>query len=111
MSAIDTDALKKRFARALYVIWWTDHMQDPSASYDHPLNEDAREACESAADALLPVVAEEVRKAKAEALRGAASDIEASDHHLPGMTVRDVCRGLRFRADDMEIGGSDERRR
>lgn len=64
MTTTGTDALKKRLARALYVSWWTDHMQDPSASYDHPLNEDAREACESAADALLPIVAEEVLAAQ-----------------------------------------------
>lgn len=85
MTTTDTDALKKRLARALYVIWWTDHMQDPSASYDHPLNEDAREACESAADALLPVVAEEARKAKAEALREAAENVHTGTDLNPTM--------------------------
>ena len=107
----DTDALKKRFARALYVTWWTDHMQDPSASYDHPLNEDAREACESAADALLPIVFEEVRKAKAGALREtvekrAITIPDALGYKVSAVTVEDLLDA----ADEYEIGGSDEHR-
>ena len=104
MTTTDTDALKKRFARALYVIWWTDHMQDPSASYDHPLNEDAREACESAADALLPIVAEEVRKAQAEALRETADWWAANPDADVFETDKDTRNWIRDVATEYESG-------
>lgn len=50
------------------------------------------------ATAVLPIV----KAACAEALRGAAGAIEKSDAGLPGMTVSDAVRSLRFRADDLD---------
>lgn len=114
MTTTDTDALKKRFARTLYVSWWTDHMQDPSAPYDHPLNEDAREACESAAEALLPTVAEEVRKAKAEALREMQEHHEREADKAQTIAARGIhltiADGARKRATKYETGDSDGHR-
>lgn len=99
---MNTDALTERIARALA----RQDGYDPDKHCDEWIMYGMRES----AAAVLPIIAAEVRAAKAEALRSAARDIEVSDGHLPGMTVRDVYRGLRFRADDMETGGSDEHR-
>ena len=54
------------------------------------------------ATAVLPIVEAEVRKAKAEALREAASDIVWSAETLPHMTPHDAARGLVRRANRIE---------
>ncbi|WP_347042043.1 hypothetical protein [Brachybacterium nesterenkovii] len=56
------------------------------------------------AAAVLPIVEAAVKRGQAEALRDAATGIEKSDRSLPGMTVSDAVRSLRFRADDLEGG-------
>ena len=124
MTTTDTDALIERIARALMTHECDQHEdQDECMTCDssmvtcsHPpfmycdehdtavgVGEPCPVALEHAA-AALPIVREEVRKAKAEALREAAGDIVWSAETLPHMTPHDAARGLVRRADRIESG-------
>lgn len=76
---------------------------------DRRLFEDYIGGCEPSPDAVYNAefdrfLARVRRNAQAEALREAAIGIEKSDCSLPGMTVSDAVRSLRFRADELEGG-------
>lgn len=75
MTTPNTDLMKK-IARGIYVSWWVDHMKDPSAAYDHPMNEEAREACESVASDLMSIVNAAVKEGKSAAWDECADRIE-----------------------------------
>lgn len=96
MTTTDTDALTERIRDEVYGTWVSSCCDGAVVNID--------EAAEIAAD-LAPIVAAEVRKAKAEAWDEAASHAESK----PWIT--------NFRADDLrtanpyrETGGSDDRR-
>lgn len=112
MTTTDTDALTERIARVLDPWVWTDEDDDPNtfrrlARRNNRLAE--RPASLARAAAVLPIVAAEVRKAKAEALREAArEEFQLSTNvHYQGVRVH---KRLVERAYRIETGGSDEHR-
>lgn len=124
MTTTDTDALKERIARAFYenrvaAIESDQERRSWPAWEDHE-KADADE-WRDAADAVLPIVAAEVRKAKAEALREAAENVDVGSlvdswthGAVTGLSVTnavaEVLMSLRNRATEYETGGSDDRR-
>lgn len=100
MSTTDTDALKERMARALA----KQDGYDPDNFCDEWIMYGMRES----AAAVLPIVAEEVRKAKAEALREAADILEC--HPLDEPDAAHTPNWLYGRAVEYETGDSDEHR-
>ena len=118
----DTNPLQERIARALMVHGCDQYEdQDDCATCDssvvvcshppfmycdeHDTAVDVGESCPVAlehAAAVLPIIAVEVKAAKAEALRGAAGDIVWSAETLPHMTPHDAARGLIRCADRIE---------
>ena len=106
MTTTDTDALTERIAMA-----WNECTPEQWAEIDrHRHGPGLKGLALRDAARVLPIVAEEVRKAKAEALREAAGDIVWSAETLPHMTPHDAAWGLVRRADRIETGGSDDRR-
>lgn len=126
MTTTDTDALTERIARAL-MAHECDQYEDqdecmtcdssmatcshPPFMYcvEHDTTVDVGESCPVAlerASAVLPIVAVEVRKAKAEALREAA-DAWHAEHEG---TRPDPYNWMWDRADRIETGDSDDRR-
>lgn len=115
MTATGTDALKERIARDL---WDHDNLHMSAAWRDMAWDDmggseptDERIAYILRAAAVLPIVAAEVRKAKAEALREAADSVHdnaASPYCLP--CHRDDAGLLHTIAAEYETGDSDERR-
>ena len=98
MTTTDTDALAERIARAL-----------------RQATDDGADRTEDYAAAVLPTVAEEVRKAKAEALREAAANVDVgslADAWTRGVVTRlsvtnavaEVLMSLRHRATEYETG-------
>lgn len=91
MTTTDTDVLRERFAEALHY----------GQGYDDwgVANDDERGEALALADEVLPIVEAEVRKAKAEALR------EAASAPIPRDALASQTRGwLRTRADQIETG-------
>ena len=108
MTATDTDSLTERIARVLHGIEWDcalDGSDGEWALYE------AKPYYLSLAATVLPIVAAEVRKAKAEALREAVEKYaitipDALGYKVPAVTVED----LLDTADEHETRRSDERR-
>ena len=95
MTTTDTDALAERIAAAL-----TEHWRAKHTATGTP--------CSGCTAAVLPIVAVEVRKAKAEALREAAQEFALSPFiSYSGQRVQER---LHSRADRIEAGDSDEHR-
>ncbi len=80
----------------------TTALQERIRAVMHEADPDIFPCEQSRAAAVLPVIAAEVRAAKAEALREAAGDIVWSAETLPHMTPHDAARGLARRADRIE---------
>lgn len=94
MTTTDTDALKEIIAAAL----WNRALDN---------GERIIPDCHVLAAAVLPIVADEVRKAKAEALREAATEIEGMGVE-PWNALTPATRALRFRATEYETGDSND---
>lgn len=103
MTTADTDALNRRIAEAL------DPYSEIIAVHEGYGAEVVVHGHQSAViAAVLPIVAAEVRKAKAEALREAADFWQdTADHNTPADIEPDW---LRARAAEYETGDSDEHR-
>lgn len=109
MTATDTDALTERIARVLEPHTWESHDEWVEPGHvNHALADAVVMVSLDNAAAVLPIVAEEVRKAKAEALREAAGPEWGNNNTLwSGPRVR---AKITRRADRIETGGSDEHR-
>ena len=100
VTTTDTDALKERIARVLDPWVWTDEDDDPN-TFRRLARRNNRQAERPAslarAAAVLPIVAAEVRKAKAEALRAWASGVESQLDATAdkGIDLGEWGRGLR----------------
>ncbi|WP_341856404.1 hypothetical protein [Brachybacterium sp. GPGPB12] len=111
MTTTDTDALTERLTEAVRETLLDDHGAGSDLAY---VSWDGEQwlAVEGGIDlphliaAVLPIVAVEVRKAKAEALRDAAEDVTEID----GRRDDSAANWLRARATEYEAGGSDEHR-
>ena len=121
MTATDTDALTERIARALVVAMECEGTMievpegDEIWCMTHDDGIENGEWCRyvaHAAAAVLPIVAVEVRKAKAEALREAKGRVYASSWWADGSdNYADRVRGfLSTLATEYETGDSDEHR-
>lgn len=112
MTTTDTDALTERIARVIYgedPKWGYTQAGDCHGVAWETLPEPIQRDMLEMAAAVLPIVAEEVRKAKAEALREAARYFAGGLHcadmrATPEETVRDLNR----RAAEYETGDSDD---
>lgn len=100
MTTTDTTALQERLALAISEAEFCRRCEALSMSC---------EACEARAAAVLPIVAEEVRKAKAEALREAAHYF-AGGLHCADMrsTPEETVRELNRRATEYETGAGHD---
>ena len=105
MTTTDTDALTERVARVIHDMRAVDKY--PGDGH-HPFN---------IAAAVLPIVAEEVRKAKAEAWREYAAALEAVPDYAPTEYDRGrvdqryaTVEELHVHATEYEAGDSDEHR-
>ena len=104
----DTTALQERIARAMHA---DDVEHDRAADGYEAMNQSARDWLNDNAAAVLPIIAAEVRAAKAEALREAASGLSwfgaqgNTLDHLTSWEVVGVCmKSLRDDADRIETG-------
>lgn len=93
------DDLTERIARALYGEAYTEGRYPGDWRDENPA---IREHFLALAAAVLPIIAAEVRKGRAAALREAAGDIAWSAETLPHMTPHDAARGLVRRAERIE---------
>lgn len=117
MTTNDTDALTERIARALYENAEYYGPAPTQPPWDWRDDEERGEWIEVAA-AVLPIVAVEVRKAKAEALRELSAHIsEVVDNAKPWQVFTEhvlheagACDYLDRAATEYETGDSDERR-
>lgn len=98
MNTTDTDALRERFAEALHY----------GQGYDDwgVANDDERGEALALADEVLPIVAEEVRKAKAEAWADCVFEASALGWLFPGPARHMLDRNPHR----IETGDSDEHR-
>ena len=123
MTTTDTDALTERIARALDPLIWTDEDGDPDATRRLARRHNRmteRSASLARAAAVLPEVAEEVRKAKSDALREAARDmgewadealvVTGDEHDESTWLEWTVGEWLEHRATEHETGDSDDHR-
>ena len=117
MTTTDTDTLTERIARAYYenrvaAIESDQERQSWPAWEDHE-KADADEWRDAAA-AALPIVAEEVRKAKAEALREMQEHHEREADKAQTIAARGIhltiAGSAHMRAAEYETGGTDEHR-
>lgn len=106
MTTTDTDALTERIRRARSVPAEWARLREGESTREQIERHQRRMDEQTAA-----LVAEEVRKAKAEALHEAAAAMEGEDEiEWPFNGMDEMRRWLSLRAAEYEAGDSDERR-
>ena len=117
MATTDTDALEERIARELF---YTESPEERHRDGWLSAYSEDRYLYRDLAAAVLPIVAEEVRKAKAEALRETVRDmgewagefilVTGDETDEDAWTSQAVGEWLEHRATEYETGDSDEHR-